>query len=75
MDAAAELGRNPISRHHIRPEYGDEQADAGWASGTRLASLNSKAQKGTGENFVFCFQLTTRRIGKFTRLILSLSCM
>ena len=25
MDAAAELGRNPISKHHIRPEYGDEQ--------------------------------------------------
>ena len=30
MDAAAELGRNPVSKHHqIQPEYGDEQADAG----------------------------------------------
>ena len=29
MDAAAELGRNPVSEHHIQPEYGDEQADAG----------------------------------------------
>ena len=29
MDAAAELGRNPVSKHQIRPEYGDEQADAG----------------------------------------------
>ena len=29
MDAAAELGRNPVSMHHIQPEYGDEQADAG----------------------------------------------
>ena len=29
MDAAAELGRNPVSKLQIRPEYGDEQADAG----------------------------------------------
>ena len=29
MDAAAELGRNSVRKHQIRPEYGDEQADAG----------------------------------------------
>ena len=29
MGAAAELGRNPVSKHQIQPEYGDEQADAG----------------------------------------------
>ena len=29
MDAAADFGRNPVSKHHIQPEYGDEQADAG----------------------------------------------
>ena len=29
MDAAAELGRNPVSKQHIQAEYGDEQADAG----------------------------------------------
>ena len=29
MDAAAELGRNPVSKHQIQPEYGDEKADAG----------------------------------------------
>ena len=31
MDAAAELGRNPISihKHQIQPEYGDEQAGVG----------------------------------------------
>ena len=28
MDAAAEFGRNPASKHQIQPEYGDEQADA-----------------------------------------------
>ena len=29
FDTAAELGRNPVSKHQIQPEYGDEQADAG----------------------------------------------
>ena len=29
MDAAAEIGRNPVSKHHIQPEHRDEQADAG----------------------------------------------
>ena len=29
MDAAAELGRNPVSKHQIQPKYGDGQADAG----------------------------------------------
>ena len=28
MDAAAELGRNPVSKPQIQPEYGDEQTDA-----------------------------------------------
>ena len=27
MDAAAELGRNPVSKHHIQPEYGDEPGE------------------------------------------------
>ena len=31
MDAAAELGTNPVSKHQIQPEYGDEQADDGTA--------------------------------------------
>ena len=29
MDAAAELGGNPVSKHQVQAEYGDEQADAG----------------------------------------------
>ena len=24
MDAAAELGRNPVSKHQVQPQYGDE---------------------------------------------------
>ena len=29
MDAAAELGRNSVSKYQFQPEYGDEQGDAG----------------------------------------------
>ena len=29
MDAAAELGRNPVSKRQIQSEYRNEQADAG----------------------------------------------
>ena len=28
MDAAAEIGRNLLSKHQIQPEYRDEQVDA-----------------------------------------------
>ena len=41
MDAAAEIGRNPVCKHQIQPEYGDEQADAGRDCRTRLARPNS----------------------------------
>ena len=40
MDATAELGRNLVSKHHIQPEYGDEQADAGRDCRNRLARPN-----------------------------------
>ena len=49
MDAAAELGRNPISKHQIQPEYGDEQAEAEWDCRTRLARPNSQARTRTGK--------------------------
>ena len=51
MDAAAELGRNPVSKHQIQPEYGDEQADAGRDCRNRLARPNSQAQTRTGGKF------------------------
>ena len=41
MDAAAELGKNPVSKHQIQPEYGDEQANAGRDYQARLARPNS----------------------------------
>ena len=49
MDAAAELGRNPVSKHEIQPEYGDEQADAGRDCRNRLARPNSQARTLTVE--------------------------
>ena len=49
MDATAELGRNPVSKHQIQPEYGDEQADAGRDCRTRLARPNSQARTERGQ--------------------------
>ena len=49
MDAAAELGRNAVIKHQIKPEYGDEQADAGQDCRTRLARTNSQARTETGK--------------------------
>ena len=57
MDAAAELGRNPVSKHQIQPEYEDEQADAGRDCRTRLARPNSQARTRTGK-----YSFTTCRI-------------
>ena len=57
MDAAAELGRNPVSKHQIQPEYGDEQADAGrdgWVSRDQILA----GARGRGM-FIFPVQLTT----------------
>ena len=36
-DASTESGNNPVTKHQIPPEYGDEQAEAGWDCLTRLA--------------------------------------
>ena len=68
MDAAAEIGRIPVSKHQIQPEYGDEQADAGRDCRTRLARPNSHAQTETGKYSFFPVQLTTSRVDNLTRL-------
>ena len=54
MDAAAELGRNPVSKHQIQPECGDEQADAGQGFRTRLARPNLRRERGQGTNYFPC---------------------
>ena len=49
-DAAAELERNPVSKHQIQPEYGDEQVDVGRDCRARLARPNSQeARTRTGK--------------------------
>ena len=64
MDAAAELGKNPVSKHQIQPEYGDEQDDAGRDCQTRLARPNYQARTNADrEIFLFPVQLTTCRTG------------
>ena len=55
MDVAAELGRNPVSKHQIQPEYGDEQADAGRDCRTRLARPNSQAPTRTEKYYFSLF--------------------
>ena len=72
MDDAAELGRNPVSKHQIQPKYGDEQADAGQDGRTRLARPNSQAQTGTGKKKNPC-SADPSRTGNLTRLILTLA--
>ena len=49
MAAAAELGRNSVSKHQIQPEYRDEQADAGRDYRNRHARPNSQARTGRGK--------------------------
>ena len=49
MDAAAELGRDAVSKHQIQPEDGDEQADTGRDCLTRLPRPNSQARTQTGK--------------------------
>ena len=74
MDAAAELGRNSLSKHQIQHEYGDEQADAGreLLNPSREGKLPEDANGGK-EMFTFPVQLTTSRIGNLTRLIHTLA--
>ena len=54
MDAAAEVGRNTVSKHQIQPEYGDEQADTGRDCRTRLARPNSQRERGQGNVNFLC---------------------
>ena len=55
VGATAELGGNPVSKHQIQPEYGDEQADAGRDCRTRLARPNFQTRMRTGKYSFFLF--------------------
>ena len=73
MDAAAEIGRNPVGKHEIQPEYGDEQADAGRDGPTRPRETKFSGANGDRKIFIFPVQLTMSRIVNLTRLILTLA--
>ena len=70
MDTAAEIGRNPISKHQTQP------GSAAW-HGTELPNPYRETKflgaNGDRETFIFPFQLTTSRIGNLTRLTLILT--
>ena len=69
MDAAAELGRNPISKHQIQPEYGDGQDDAGRDGRTHLTRPSSQARTGTGGYSFSLFSCPRAGLVTLTRLI------
>ena len=71
MEAAAELGRNPVSKHQIQSEYGVEQADAEQPNPSRDTIFSGA--NGDSEIFIFLVQLTTSRIDNLTRLIHTLA--
>ena len=72
MDAAVDIGKNPVKKHQIQPEYGDKQTDAGRDCRARRETKFSCAN-GDRELFIFPVQLTTSRIGNLTRLIHTLA--
>ena len=49
LDVAAEIERNPASKHQSEPEYDDEQAGAVRDCQTRLVRPNSQARTRTGK--------------------------
>ena len=46
IDDAAEIERNPVSKHKIQPEYGEEQAEAIRDCQTRLARPILRRERG-----------------------------
>ena len=73
MDAVAEIGRNPVSKHQIQPVYGER---AGWrGAGLLKPSRETKFSGANGDREIFIFpvQLTTSRIGNLTSLVLTLA--
>ena len=55
MDAAAELGRNPVSEGHIQPGYNDEQTDAERDCRTHLRRPTFQVRTETGKYIFFLF--------------------
>ena len=74
MNAAAEIGRNPVIMH-LSLNMENEQDDAEQDGRTRPARTSYQARTGTGkyEVLIFPLQLTTSRNGNLTRLMYTLA--
>ena len=70
MDAAAELGRNPVRKHQIQPEYHMEMSRLTRDGTAEPVSRDQILRHARGQgNIIFPVQLTTSSIGNLTRLI------
>ena len=65
MDATVELGRNPVSKHQIQPEYGVSRLTRDGMA--KPVSRDQILRHARGQ--AFPVQLTTSRIDSFTRLV------
>ena len=54
MDAVVEIGRNPVSKHNIQPEDGNEQADAGRAAEPISRDQILRRERGQGKHNFPC---------------------
>ena len=63
MGAAAEIGRNPLSKHQIQPECGERAAYRGTGRPNPSRETKFWGVNGDGEKFIFTVQLTMSRIG------------
>ena len=54
MNATAELGRNPVSKHQIQPEYKDEQADGDGAAESVPRDHILRREGGRGNMYFPC---------------------
>ena len=70
MDAAAEIGRNPVSKHQIQPAS-MEMSKLTRDGTAELVSRDQILRRERGQG-IFCFpvQLTTNRISNLTLLLL-----
>ena len=72
LDAVAELGRNPVSKYQIQPEYGMSRLT--WDGTVEPVSRDEILRRERGqEMLILPVQLTTSRIGNLTRLIHTLA--
>ena len=74
-DAAAESGRNPVSKHHTQPECGERAGRRGTGRPNPSRETKFPSSNADREIFIFPVQLTTSRMSNLTRLIHTLLCI